>query len=82
MTREDGVFNLLANGEIRLAEAGRLLGWPRWKMRRRARGSSPKHSLRRRRSPSVRFANTERKAAETARTELVGLIPLRQLKEF
>jgi hypothetical protein len=37
MTRENSVFNLLANGEIRQAEAARLLGWPRWRIHREAR---------------------------------------------
>lgn len=36
MTREDAVMNLVANGEVRLAEAARLLGWPRWRMSRAA----------------------------------------------
>ena len=36
MTREDAVMNMLANGEVRLAEAARMLGWPRYRMSRHA----------------------------------------------
>ena len=36
MTREDAVLNLIANGEIRLAEAARMLGWTHQRISRRA----------------------------------------------
>ena len=36
MTREDAVMNFIANGELRLSEAARLLAWTRSRMRRHA----------------------------------------------
>jgi len=77
MTREDAVMNLIANGELRLAEAARMLGWPQWRMSRHAARAGINAKAARRAYVVRQFAQAAAIGREIATAEASGK-PLRE----